>query len=131
MPAKISEKESPYFANLVSLVTMTVGAKVTTTINVACVFKDANNQAIAEKFGFKWYLSSDAAGLVIAAAPSSGIAIGTNGLLIEEVADVAGLGITTATGLLDVTLNDSGSHNFYFNVVLPSGKVVTSGIIAL
>ena len=64
--------------------TMTVGTESSDVINVAVQLTDRlNGSEISESVGLPWYLSSDSAGQVISSAPSGGIAIGTDGLLIE------------------------------------------------
>lgn len=108
----------------------TIGAEDTNAINVAVQFVDRENgNELGEAVCVPWYLSSDAAGQAIASAPDGGIAIGTDGLLIEWTANVAGLAICEADGDLDVTLTESSTGTWYLNLVAPDGKVYTSGAI--
>jgi hypothetical protein len=88
-----------------------------------------NGNEIGEKIGIMWYLSSDANGTAIASAPSGGIAIGTDGLLREWTANVDGLVISEVDGDIDVNITETGDGYFYLNLVMPDGKVMTSGII--
>ena len=67
-----------------------------------CLNRDNGNE-LAERVGLQWYLSSDANGDAISAAPSGGIAIGTDGLLIEHTNNIAGKIISEADGDIDVT----------------------------
>lgn len=110
-------------------VTFTVGTEATNAINVAMQFKDGNGADLAERKAVNWWLASNAAGDAIAAAPSSGIAIGTDGTLIESVNNVSGILITEADGDADVTLTDNTTGTWYFVVQLPNGSLAVSDAI--
>lgn len=103
----------------------------TDTINVAVQLVDRENgNEIAERIAMSWYLSADAYGNAIAtAAPSGGIAIGTDGLLIEWTANLAGLVTSEADGDIDVNLIETGDKTFYLVLVAPDGKLLVSGAI--
>ena len=88
-----------------------------------------NGADIAYRAALPWYLSADANGDTISAAPDSGIAIGTDGLLIEWTANVSGLVISESDGDIDVTLTESTAKSFYLVLVLPGGKLAVSGAI--
>ena len=110
-------------------VTFTVGTEATNAINVAMQFKDGNGADLAERKAVNWWLASNAAGDAIAAAPSSGIAIGTDGTLIESVTNVSGILITEADGEADVTLTDNTTGTWHLVVQLPNGSLAVSGAI--
>lgn len=117
-------------SNKVCDVKMTVGAEAANVINVACVCEWMNDEPVDRRVALPWYLSTSATGANIAAtAPTGGIAIGTNGVLIESIADKHGLVVSTAAGLFDISLTDVGTPTFYLVVVLPSGDLKVSGAI--
>lgn len=116
------------FTNL--SVAFTVGAEAANAINVAIQVKDSNGKDASTRRAFPWYLSGDAGGDTIAsAAPSGGIAIGTDGLLLEWTANLSGYVISEADGDIDVTLTDTGTPTFYLVLVLPNGALAVSGAI--
>lgn len=107
-------------------------ATITVATNTATIqLLDGAGNALATAAGVQWYLSDDADGSSLtAAAPSGGIAIGTDGLLIEQTANTSGLLITESDGTADVALTEAGAATWYLVVVLPSGKLVVSdGIV--
>jgi hypothetical protein len=114
-----------------SLITATfaVGTEAANAINVAIQLKDASGVDLARRCALPWYLSGDANGDAIASAPGSGIAIGTDGLLLEWTANVSGLVISEADGDIDVTLSESSTGTWYLVLVLPGGNLAVSGAI--
>lgn len=110
----------------------TIGEEAADVINVAIQLVDElNNEEVSEKVALPVYLSDAADGTDIAAsAPDGGIAIGTDGLLIEWTANLAGLLVSESDGDADIDMTHAaGADTFYLNVVCPDGKVVTSGAI--
>lgn len=109
----------------------TVGAEAANAINVAIQLLDRDNgNEIGERVTMLWYLSADANGDAIAgAAPNGGIAIGTDGLLIEWAANLSGIVTSESDGDIDVTLTDSGTPTFYLVLVAPDGKLYASSAI--
>ncbi len=108
----------------------TIGSENTNAINVGIqlVNRDNGNE-LTERVALQWYLSSDANGDAISAAPSGGIAIGTDGLLIEHTNNIAGTVISEADGDIDVTLTESTAKSFYLILIAPDGKLYSSGAI--
>lgn len=120
--------DNPYESNLVTDVEFTVGAEATNAINVAIQLNN-RGQDLGEAGAVYIYLSDDANGYSLAAsAPSSGWAIGTDGLLIPVVANKAALFISEGDGDIDITITESSAKDFYVVVVLPSGKLVIQKI---
>lgn len=109
---------------------ITVGSFVGTsdTINVAIQFNQGDEStAVAEAIAFQLYLSTDAAGQAVDAAPSGGFAVGTDGTIIAEItADVYAQCITEADGDFDINIVDTASASTYVNVILPSGQIIHS-----
>jgi hypothetical protein len=110
--------------------TFTVGTETGgNTINVAIQLKDAAGADMAIRTSLLWYLSNDANGDAIAAATSGGIAIGTDGLLLEWTTNLSGLVTSESDGDIDVTLIEAGGGTWYLVLVLPTGKLAVSGAI--
>lgn len=107
-----------------------IGTEQANAITVTVQLSDRRNGGdMSERVGVAWYLSSDANGDAIATAPSSGIAIGTDGLLIEWTANVAGFAVSEADGDIDVVLTEAGAGTWYLVLVMPDGKLYPSGAI--
>lgn len=109
--------------------TFTVGTEATDAINVAIQLKDAAGSDMAIRTGLAWYLSSDANGDAIASATSGGLAIGTDGLLLEWTNNVSGWVVSEADGDIDVTITHNAAATYYLVLVLPNGKLTASGAI--
>ncbi|MCL4867798.1 MAG: hypothetical protein KJ063_02420 [Anaerolineae bacterium] len=109
----------------------TVGTEAANAITVTVQLLDRQNgNEIHERVGMPWYLSGDANGDSIAgAAPTGGIAIGTDGLLLEWTNNLSGLVVSEADGDIDVILTDTGTPTFYLVLVAPDGKLLVSGAI--
>lgn len=110
--------------------TFTVGTEATDVINVAVQLYDGAGVAVAVRKALPWYLSTASAGQTPAAsAPNAGTASGTNGKIIEAVAEKYGLMVFDASGRCDVNITDSGTPTFYLVVVMPNGNLSVSGAI--
>jgi len=112
-------------------VTMVVGAEAADVINVACQFEDAYGNPLTQVGALPFYLADDAAGTTPStSAPAGGIAIGTDGALIENVANLSGLAISEADGDIDIDLtNATTTPTFYLCFVLPTGLLAISDAI--
>lgn len=110
--------------------TIALEAEANDCITATIQFKDGAGTELATTVGCMWYLSQDAAGAAIAdGAPSGGIAIVTDGLLIEWTADLSGWVVSEADGDIDVFLEDNGADTFYIVLVMPDGSLVVSDVI--
>ncbi|MCL4867759.1 MAG: hypothetical protein KJ063_02225 [Anaerolineae bacterium] len=107
-----------------------IGTETANAIPVSIQLKDRENgNELGERAAVHWYLSSNANGDVVASAPSGGIAIGTDGVLIEWTNNVSGMAISEADGDIDVVITDTGTPTFYLVLVMPDGKLAVSGPI--
>lgn len=106
-------------------------ATITIATNTATIqLLDGAGDALATAAGVQWYLSDNADGSSLTGtAPSGGIAIGSDGLLIEQTANTSGLLVTESDGTADVALTEAGAATWYLVVVLPNGRVVVSDAI--
>lgn len=128
-PAKTSPFEA---ACVVDLATFTIAAQVSRTINVAMQLKDADGNALVVRGAVDAYLSDNADGSTLTAStPTSTVAIGTNGLLINQVTDKAFKLVSNASGQVDINVINSGSHTYYLALVMPDGGIQVSGAIAI
>lgn len=110
--------------------TFTVGTEATNVINVAVQLADGAGVAVAVRKALPWYLTTDATGATPAAsAPNGGTASGTNGKIIEAIAEKYGLMVFNASGQCDVNITDSATPTFYPVVVMPNGSLAVSGAI--
>jgi hypothetical protein len=116
--------------NQVEGATIAVGAEAGDVINVTVQLTDAAGADIAFRGAVPFYMSDDANGdSIAAAAASAGIAIGTDGLMIEWTANLAGLLVSEADGDIDIDIGEAGVATWYLIVVLPNGKLVASSAI--
>ncbi len=112
-------------------VDFTVGAEAANVINVAVQLNDPEGTALSEVGVQDFYLSTDAAGLIpVTTAPSGGIAIGTDGKLIETVAAITGVILSDAVGKADIDITEVGVFTFYLVLRLPMGGLAISSAIA-
>lgn len=108
----------------------TIGAEGANAINVAIQLVDRENgNELTERAALQWYLAADTNGDSIATAPSGGIAIGTDGLLIEHTNNIAGFVVSEADGDIDVTITESTAKSFHLILIAPDGKLYSSGAI--
>ena len=109
--------------------TFTIGTEAGNVINVAVQLKDGAGDDIATRAAVQFYLSDDADGDTIVAAATS-LAIGTDGVAIENISNSAGLLISEADGDIDINIGDaSGAATYYLVLVMPSGELVVSDAI--
>lgn len=105
----------------------TTATPATGTCACQFVFKDANGVALAHAVsGLLYY--SNSTGLAIGAATSA--AVLTNGALTELVAGKVDHFVTTATGLLGITVT-APTGTYYATFVLPSGRIITSSALGV
>lgn len=109
----------------------TIGAEATNVINVAVALLDGAGTALASLHGVSVFLSDASTGIGIAAtAPDGGIAIGTDGAILDAtVADKALWAQSEADGTFDFDIEESGVATWYLVVQLPDGKQIVSDAI--
>lgn len=96
----------------------------TNTCAVQLVFKDAAGVTMAVPTSGLLYISEVATGL--STDPVDGLAVLTNGELDNIIAHGLSHFVTTAAGLLGVTISHTGGDSFWLCVILPSGKLLIS-----
>ena len=107
-----------------------IGAEGSNAINVGIQLKDSVGVDLAVRGSIRAYLSDDAAGDSIAGtAPSGGVVIGTDGVLIPIVAGKAFELVSEADGDIDITITEAGADTWYLILIMPDGRLVASGAI--
>jgi len=110
--------------------TFVVGAEAGDAINVVVQLQDALGNDLAVRGAVLFYLASDAAGdAPHGTAPSAGIAIGTDGAMIEWTTNLSGLLISESDGDIDITLSEAGVATWYLVIVTADGRLWVSGAI--
>lgn len=111
--------------------TIVVGAETANVINVAIQLKDAAGADLAARAALPFYLADDANGdTPSSAAPDGGIAIGTDGAMIEWAANLSGLLISESDGDIDINLTHAaGAKTCYLILVMPNGSLIASSAI--
>ena len=116
--------------NQVASATFVVGADAGTTVEVNVQFKDAAGVDMATPVSLDWYYSSDSAGLdPLTAAHDGGSAAGTDGALIENVANLSGRLISEADGDFDIIATDAGAFTSHLVIVMPNGSLAISTVM--
>ena len=118
----------PVFGDGVTDVGFTIGTEASNVITVAVQLK-AGGADLSESMCVGYYLSTDSAGDTMATDPGT-VAAGTDGTVIAEwVDDVCGVVKSETDGDIDIAVTHTGASAYYLNVIMPSGRVVTSGIV--
>jgi hypothetical protein len=115
---------------ILGYITWTVGAEATNAITVSGqAFDEAGNE-MAEACAFSWYWANDADGLTpTTVAHDGGTAAGTDGAIIEQVANLSGIAITEADGDIDIVATDAGAFTTYLVAVNPDGTLSVSAAV--
>ena len=121
---------APFKSGRFDNVVFTIGAEDTNVINVGIQLRNGDKD-VNVRCNFDAYISDDANGDSIAGtAPSVGIDIGTDGLLVHEVVANKAMNITSeADGDVDLDIEEIGADTWFLVVVLPDGSLSVSGAI--
>jgi hypothetical protein len=107
-----------------------VSAESANVRTITVQLKDSNGADITERATVKAYVMLDANGDAFAATGgSTGIAIGTDGALLAQVAKKAFILFSEADGDIDLTWTDTGTEVAYLHLVLPNGRRVVSSAL--
>lgn len=119
-----SKADSAFGASLPGTPTFTLGAEIANARIVTIQLKDLNNANLAAKAMATVWVSDTAGGAPSAVAPDGGSAVTTGTLLKEHTAEVLLAAISTAAGVIGLTITESTAKSFFVNVAV--GNVVTS-----
>jgi len=107
----------------------TVATETGNTITVSVQLNDAAGTACAKSQGLYGYIASDTGGMALDTAPSGGVAAGTDGMIIETLADQGFWCVSEADGDIDIVLTETGTGATYLALILPNGDITVSGAI--
>lgn len=105
-----------------------IGAESTNAIVVSIQLKNEHGDDLSSVQGVWVGVFSNASGTAFNAGDYT-IAAGTDGALIQVVADKLLFCTCEADGDLDISLTIDGASTCYLGVILPSGKIVMSGAV--
>lgn len=125
---QLPAKGSPWQGGMVDGAVFTIGADAGTTVAVGIQLMIGAKEC-DRRVAIHGYLANDANGDTIQAAPSGGIAIGTDGLLIENIDNQSFILVSEADGDIDVVLTQTGAETMYLVLIMPNGELVVSGVI--
>ena len=106
--------------------TITVGNESSDVRAIGIQLKDAQGNNLTIRQAVTLYVFADANGDAFSAGGSTGIAIGTDGLLSTLVAKKHFEVISEDNGHIDLTWTDTGTAAAFLGVKLPNGKLVIS-----
>jgi hypothetical protein len=127
---KVPPGKSPFYSNLVGDAAFTLGAETANARVVNVQLKDQNGRNLTKKGCVKAYLSSDANGNAVAAAPDGAVVAGATGIVFQPVAKTYFTLVTNASGSVDISITDSTVRTMYLVLLLPDGSVKVSPAIA-
>lgn len=115
---------------IISKATLSVGAEVSNAVTVSLALLQSDGDALGDKGVVGVYTSSDAAGL-IPNTTNLALTAGTHGKKVDVGTTGLVAFVTDAAGLLDVVVTNAanGALTTHLNVVLHTGKIVTSGLL--
>lgn len=115
---------------LIGNAVFTVSSENSDVINVSVQLKDKVGTNLAIVASIQIYLSDNSDGSTLAStAPSGGIAIGTNGLLLPIISDKYSTAISTSSGIFDIDITEVTGKTFYVVAILPLGNIVVSSAV--
>jgi hypothetical protein len=112
--------------------TITVGDPTLGAFPVTIQLKNAQGGDLSNPRAVFAYLSKDADGSTICtdSTDTSEFVIGTDGLLVETVTDVAGWLVAESDGDIDVVITVITTKKAYLVLVMPDGQLVISDEMA-
>ena len=117
-------------ARPVQEVSFEIGREASNVVNVAIEMR-VGGQAVTERARGEFYLSDDANGdSLTATAPSGGLAIGTNGVILSE--HTSGKHFTViseADGSIDINIRHAGAKTWRLIAVMNDGRITPSAAI--
>ena len=99
------------------------------TMLVTIQLKDFEGKSLNVKAGVMMYITSDAGGNTLHSLGTDAV-VATHGFVNIIITNCVYYLITEDTGIVAVTLDGASAASDYVNIVLPNGKVVTSGAVA-
>lgn len=125
-------KKAPYRAyNAYNYADIIIGTKSGNVINVAVQLREARGQTPPAPVRARAYLTDVAAGTAITATAAGGLAIGTNGSILNQTVSNKSLEIITdSQGRFDINITQATSPLTYYLVLeMPDGSIQVSNAI--
>jgi hypothetical protein len=127
---RIAAKHNPFgAAGLIGFAEITIGDEDGDVINVGVQFQGPDGQELQERAHVHAYLSDDEFGDTVAGTAPDTVAIGTDGLCVELVADKYFAITTEDDGTFDLNIGENGTDTWYLVIVLPDGSLLVSDAI--
>jgi hypothetical protein len=127
---KLAAKHNPFkAANHVGNAVITVAAEAADSITVSIQLTDNNGNDLAAFGAVDAYLSDNSDGSTLAGTAPDTVAIGTDGLMIDQVAKKAFRLVSESDGDIDIAIGENGVDTWYLVVILPDGSLVISDAI--
>ena len=98
------------------------------TMVVSCQLKDFAGNALTGKNAVMMYVTTDADGNTLEAMGAEAV-VATNGFVNIIIATSMYYCVTEDNGVVAFTLDGDGAVSNYVNIVVPSGKVITSEVV--
>ena len=109
-------------------VTITVAAENTNVINVDIDALDATGDNVDRAVSFIAWVSDTAATDIAGTVPDT-VAAGTNGSVAALITSGLLVVTTDSSGNVDIDITEDGADTWYLNILLPNGRVESSGAI--
>lgn len=111
-----------------------VSAKATNTITTTVTLQDANGVAITSACEVVAWISDAAGGALTATDPTSNTVVAGTGAVTLQTVGSTHFSLIQAvagpSGVFTIAVTQTVSHNYFLNVVLPNGKIVSSPVLA-
>lgn len=110
---------------------ISIGTEATDAITVTIQLKGAGGANLEQIGHVHAYLSDAATGVAISGtAPATSVAAGTNGKIVKELTTKLAWWLqSSAAGVINLVITESGADTWYLVVVLPDGRQVVSDAI--
>lgn len=120
-----------YPKNVATDAVITVGAEAANAIPVSVQLKRNGGENLAAINHIHAYLSDAATGVAISAtAPATSVAAGTAGKIVKELTTKLAWWLqSSAAGVIDLVITETGADTWYLVLVLPDGRQIVSGAI--
>lgn len=117
----------------IASVSFTVGGEAGDVINVSIQLRNESAVVVQERSSILMYLSDDSNGDgITGTSPNGGMQIGTNGFELADIGDFTERALwlqTSATGVVDIDIIETGVDTWFMVIVLPGGIIAVSAAI--
>lgn len=126
---RIPNKRNPYYSNVTGGAGVTLTAEASNARTAQIQLRGPQGEDLAVRGAVVAYLSDDANGdTLAAAAPSGGVAAGTDGLVIPLVAGKVFQLVSEADGDIDLVITEATAKTFHLIIVTPDGGLTATPV---